>query len=70
MRYKVHIQDKGWSVFFEEGRFAGTVGESKRIEAIVIEGVDEYRVHVVHIVLVIHLLLKLKVGSSVHFNSC
>ena len=44
MRYKVHIQDKGWSVFFEEGRFAGTVGESKRIEAIVIEGVDEYRV--------------------------
>ena len=49
MRYKVHIQDKGWSVFFEEGRFAGTVGESKRIEAIVIEGVDEYRVHVENI---------------------
>ena len=49
MRYKVHIQDKGWSVFFEEGRFAGTVGESKRIEAIVIEGVDDYRVHVENI---------------------
>ena len=46
LRYKVHIQDKGWSPFFEEGRFAGTVGESKRIEAIVIEGVDEYRVHI------------------------
>jgi len=46
MRYKVHIQDKGWSLWFEEGRFAGTVGESKRIEAIIIEGVDEYRVHV------------------------
>ena len=46
MRYKVHIQDKGWTPFFEEGRFAGTVGESKRIEAIIIEGVDEYRVHV------------------------
>ena len=46
LRYKVHIQDKGWSLWFEEGRFAGTVGESKRIEAIIIEGVDEYRVHV------------------------
>lgn len=46
LRYKVHVQDKGWSLWFEEGRFAGTVGESKRIEAIVIEGVDEYRVHI------------------------
>ena len=46
MRYKVHVQDKGWTPFFEEGRFAGTVGESKRIEAVVIEGVDEYRVHI------------------------
>ena len=46
MQYKVHIQNKGWTPFFEEGRFAGTVGESLRIEAIVIEGVDEYRVHI------------------------
>jgi len=46
MRYKVHIQNKGWSDWAEEGRRAGTSGESLRLEAIIIEGVDEYRVHI------------------------
>jgi len=46
MRYKVHVQNKGWSEWLEEGRFAGTSGEELRLEAIIIEGVDEYRVHV------------------------
>ena len=46
MRYKVHIQDKGWSDWFDEGQRAGTSGESLRLEAIIIEGVDSYRVHI------------------------
>ncbi|MBC3901427.1 hypothetical protein GH811_17645 [Acetobacterium malicum] len=46
MRYKVHIQNKGWSDWVEEGRRAGTSGEGLRLEAIVIEGVDEYQVHI------------------------
>lgn len=46
MRYKVHIQNKGWSDWVEEGRRAGTSGESLRLEAIIIEGVDSYRVHI------------------------
>jgi len=49
LQYKVHIQNKGWSDWLQEGRLAGTTGESLRLEAIVIEGVDEYRVHVENI---------------------
>lgn len=46
MRYKVHVQNEGWTDWLEEGRFAGTTGKSQRLEAIVIEGVDSYRVHI------------------------
>ncbi|MEO1815233.1 MAG: N-acetylmuramoyl-L-alanine amidase [Acetobacterium sp.] len=46
MRYKVHIQNKGWTDWVEEGRRAGTSGESLRLEAIIIEGVDSYRAHI------------------------
>ena len=42
MRCKVHIENKGWLGWFEEGQFAGTTGEKLRMEAIIIEGVDEY----------------------------
>ena len=46
MRIKVHVENEGWLGWFEEGRFAGTTGKSQRLEAVIIEGVDEYRVHV------------------------
>lgn len=46
MRYKVHVQNKGWTDWIEEGRCAGTTGQELRLEAIVIEGVDQYRVHI------------------------
>ncbi|MBK5244275.1 MAG: N-acetylmuramoyl-L-alanine amidase [Eubacteriaceae bacterium] len=46
LKYKVHIQNKGWTEFLQEGRLAGTTGEGLRLEAIIIEGVDEYRVHI------------------------
>lgn len=46
IKCKVHIQNKGWSDWYEEGRRAGTSGEGLRLEAIIIEGVDSYRVHV------------------------
>lgn len=48
-RYKVHVQNKGWTGWLQEGRYAGTEGESLRLEAIVIEGVDKYRVHIENI---------------------
>lgn len=46
MRYKVHVENEGWTGWFEEGRFAGTTGKSQRLEAVIIEGVDSYRVHI------------------------
>ena len=46
LQYKVHVQNQGWTGWLQEGRFAGTTGEGLRIEAIIIDGVDEYRVHV------------------------
>ncbi len=46
IKYKVHIQNKDWSDWYEEGRRAGTSGEGLRLEAIIIEGVDSYQVHV------------------------
>lgn len=49
IRYKVHIQDIGWSDWKQIGEVAGTTGEAKRIEAIILEGnngIDiSYRVH-------------------------
>lgn len=46
MKYKVHVQNEGWTDWLEEGRFAGTTGKNQRLEAVIIEGVDEYRVHI------------------------
>jgi len=38
VKYKTHIQDKGWeSVWKTDGSLSGTVGESKRLEAMRIE---------------------------------
>lgn len=49
IRYKAHIQDKGWTDWVNEGEVAGTTGEGKRVEAVIIEGHNgldlEYRVH-------------------------
>lgn len=49
IKYKAHIQDKGWTEWVYEGQVVGTTGESKRVEAIIIDGIDEidleYRVH-------------------------
>lgn len=49
LRCKVHIENQGWSDWFGEGRFTGTTGKGLRLEAIIIEGVDEYRVHIENI---------------------
>lgn len=49
LQYKVHIQDKGWTDWKNTGDIAGTTGENKRIEAIILQGNNElelsYRVH-------------------------
>ena len=49
LTYKVHIQDKGWTNWENAGDIAGTTGEGKRIEAIILEGHNglnlQYRVH-------------------------
>ncbi|WKY46951.1 hypothetical protein Q5O24_11355 [Eubacteriaceae bacterium ES3] len=38
VRYKTHIQDKGWETAWKaDGELSGTVGESKRLEAIKVE---------------------------------
>lgn len=50
IKYKVHIEEIGWTGWIESGQVAGTTGENKRIEAIIIEGKEgielSYRVHV------------------------
>lgn len=50
LRYKAHIQDKGWTDWQNAGTVEGTTGEGKRIEAIVLEGNNgldiQYRGHV------------------------
>lgn len=46
LQIKAHIQDYGWSNWKQEGEVVGTVGEDKRIEAIILEGDVSYRVHV------------------------
>lgn len=45
--YKAHIEDKGWMSTVENGATAGTVGQSKRLEALIINfsGI-QYRAHV------------------------
>lgn len=47
-RYRVHVQDIGWTDWVSEGRYGGTTGEAKRMEALEIEWDKpiEYRVHV------------------------
>lgn len=49
LQYKVHVQDEGWSDYKNAGDIAGTTGENKRIEAIILKannGLDiSYRVH-------------------------
>ena len=49
LQYKVHIQDKGWTNWIGTGSVAGTTGENKRIEAIILQGNNglnlSYRVH-------------------------
>jgi len=37
VRYRAHIQDKGWLNWVENGAVAGTTGESRRMEAIEIQ---------------------------------
>lgn len=46
LQVKAHIQDYGWTDWKNAGEVIGTVGEDKRIEAIIIEGDVSYRVHV------------------------
>lgn len=49
IQYKVHLQDIGWTEWKKLGEVAGTVGEARQIEAIILQGnngVDlSYRVH-------------------------
>lgn len=49
LQYKVHIQDIGWTDWEKAGELIGTEGQSKRIEAIIIQGKNgidlSYRVH-------------------------
>lgn len=49
IQIKAHIQDHGWTDWKSAGEIVGTVGEEKRIEAIVIQannGIDiQYKVH-------------------------
>lgn len=40
LRYKVHVQDIGWTEWINENEIAGTIGEGKRIEAIIFEGLN------------------------------
>ena len=49
LTYKVHIRDIGWTDWEKAGDIAGTEGQAKRIEAIILEGHNgldlSYRVH-------------------------
>lgn len=53
IQYKVHIQDIGWTNWENTGETAGTTGENKRIEAIILQGNNgldlKYRVHMAEI---------------------
>lgn len=52
LEYKTHVEDYGWQNFVSNGELSGTTGESKRLEAIVINltndynGTIEYQTHV------------------------
>ena len=37
VKYKVYVQDTGWTDYVQDGAQAGTTGESKKIQAIQIE---------------------------------
>lgn len=37
LHYRVHIEDKGWDDVHQSGEIAGTVGQSKRVEALKID---------------------------------
>lgn len=49
IRYKAHLQDIGWTDWVKVGEVIGTTGESRRMEAIILEGLNgvelEYRTH-------------------------
>ena len=49
IQYKVHLQDIGWTEWKKLGEVAGTVGEARQIEAIILQGNNgielSYRVH-------------------------
>jgi uncharacterized protein YjdB len=53
VRYQAHVQDVGWQEWVSDGEIAGTVGQSRRIEALRIQllrapagtGV-QYRAHI------------------------
>ena len=50
LQYKAHIQDIGWTDWVNAGDIAGTTGQDKRVEAIILQGNNgldlSYRVHV------------------------
>ena len=50
LQYKVHIQDIGWTNWKNAGEVAGTTGQDKRVEAIILQGNNgldiKYRVHI------------------------
>ena len=49
LKYKVHLENIGWTDWTEEGEIAGTVGDGRRLEAIIIDSPNidlKYRAHV------------------------
>lgn len=49
LKYKVHVEKDGWQDWVKAGEIAGTTGECKRMEAIIMESPDidlKYRAHV------------------------
>ena len=38
--YRTHVQTYGWQSYVSDGAISGTVGQSKRLEAINIQGVN------------------------------
>lgn len=49
LQYKVHLEEIGWTDYINAGEVAGTTGESRRMEAIILQGNNgldlKYRVH-------------------------
>ena len=37
IEYQAHLQDIGWTESVSDGEQAGTVGESRRLEALIVE---------------------------------